>query len=79
MSDDVEEPLDGPRSTRPPVRRRAEAERFSTSLQEQLDEMTQRTRELVQPERLAPSEQAVAELFSTGIEEHILAVGQQVA
>jgi peroxiredoxin len=46
-----------------------------TALQDQLDEITARTRELVQASRLAVSEQAVAELFSTGIEERILPVG----
>lgn len=46
-----------------------------TSLQDQLDEMTANTRHLVQPERLAISERAVAELFATGIEDRILPVG----
>lgn len=45
-----------------------------TSLQDQLDEITSTTRELVQAERLAVSEHAVEELFSTGIEDHILPV-----
>ncbi len=45
------------------------------SLQDQLDTITARTRTLVQPERLAPGEQAVAELFASGIEERILPVG----
>jgi peroxiredoxin len=45
------------------------------SLQEQLDEITANTRHLVQPERLAISERAVAELFATRIEERILPVG----
>jgi peroxiredoxin len=44
-------------------------------LQDQLDEITARTRELVQPDRLATSEQAVEELFATEIEEKILPVG----
>jgi peroxiredoxin len=44
-------------------------------LQPQLDEITSNTRRLVQPERLAVSEQAVEELFATGIEERILPVG----
>ncbi len=46
-----------------------------TALQDQLDEITQNTRNLVQPERMAVSERAVAELFSSGIEEKILPVG----
>jgi len=45
------------------------------ALQEKLDEITQNTRKLVQPERLAISEQAVAELFGTGIEDRVLPVG----
>lgn len=44
-------------------------------LQTQLDQITEQTRRLVQPERLAPSERAVAELFASGIEEKILPVG----
>lgn len=47
------------------------------SLQEELDRITQNTRALVQPERLAFSEQATAELFATGIEERVLPVGAQ--
>jgi peroxiredoxin len=46
-----------------------------TPLQDQLDEITFNTRKLVQAERLAISEQAVEELFATGIEERILPVG----
>jgi peroxiredoxin len=46
-----------------------------TVLQDQLDEITQNTRNLVQPERMAVSERAVAELFASGIEERILPVG----
>ena len=46
-----------------------------TDLQDKLDEITQRTRSLVQPERLAFSEQTTANLFHTGIEDRILAVG----
>jgi peroxiredoxin len=45
------------------------------SLQDQLDRITQNTRALVQPERLAVSEKATEELFNTGIEDHILKVG----
>ncbi len=47
------------------------------SLQDQLDRITQNTRALVQPERLAISERATAELFSSGIEDRILKVGAQ--
>ena len=46
-----------------------------TPLQDRLDAITTRTRSLVQPERLAPGEQCIAELFAAGIEEHILPVG----
>ncbi len=45
------------------------------ALQDQLDEITQNTRRLVQPERLAVGERAVEELFATGIEDRILRVG----
>jgi peroxiredoxin len=45
------------------------------SLQDQLDEITTNTRKLVQADRLAVGERAVAELFATGIEERILPVG----
>ena len=44
-------------------------------LQDQLDRITQNTRALVQPERLAISEAATAALFSTGIEDRILPLG----
>ena len=44
-------------------------------LQDALDAITARTRALVQPDRLAISEQAVAELFATGIEDRILPAG----
>ncbi|MGO8934847.1 MAG: peroxiredoxin-like family protein [Terracidiphilus sp.] len=46
-----------------------------TALQDQLDEITQNTRNLVQPERMAVSERAVADLFASGIEQKILPVG----
>lgn len=46
-----------------------------TILQDQLDEITANTRTLVQPERMAPSERAIEELFASGIEERILPVG----
>ncbi len=48
---------------------------MADTLQAQLDDITARTRDLVQPERLAVGERAVAELFSTGIESRILPVG----
>jgi peroxiredoxin len=44
-------------------------------LQDRLDEITARTRSLVQPDRLAISEKAVAELFASGIEDRVLKVG----
>jgi peroxiredoxin len=47
----------------------------TTSLQDQLDEITANTRHLVQAERLAVGERAVEELFATGIEDRILPVG----
>lgn len=46
-----------------------------TSLQDRLDAITAQTRQLVQPDRLAPGEQAIAELFDSGIEARILPVG----
>jgi len=49
----------------------------TTALQDQLDEITANTRHLVQPERLAIGERAIAELFATGIEDRILPVGAQ--
>jgi len=45
------------------------------SLQDELDRITQSTRALVQPERLAFSERATAELFASGIEDRLLPVG----
>ena len=45
------------------------------ALQDQLDEITANTRQLVQAERLATGERAVAELFASGIEGRILPVG----
>ena len=46
-----------------------------TPLQDQLDAITANTRKLVQPERLAISEQATAELLATGIEDRVLKPG----
>ncbi len=45
------------------------------SLQDKLDDITQRTRALVQPERLRFSEQTTADLFATGIEDGVLPAG----
>jgi peroxiredoxin len=45
------------------------------SLQDQLDEITANTRQLVQADRLAVGERAIAELFESGIEDRILPVG----
>jgi peroxiredoxin len=47
----------------------------TTSLQDQLDEITANTRHLVQAERLEVGERAIAELFATGIQDRILPVG----
>ncbi len=44
-------------------------------LQDKLDQITANTRRLVQAERLAVSEQATADLFSSGIEDRILPLG----
>ncbi len=44
-------------------------------LQDQLDQISQETRRLVQPERLEPIERAIAELFTSGIEQRILPAG----
>lgn len=45
------------------------------ALQEKLDEITARTRSLVQPERLEIGERAIAELFASGIEDTLLKPG----
>lgn len=45
------------------------------TLQDKLDEITQNTRKLVQADRLAISEDAIRELFNTGIEDRTLPVG----
>jgi peroxiredoxin len=50
---------------------------LNISLQDRLDRITQNTRALVQPERLAVSEKATADLFNTGIEDRHLRVGAQ--
>jgi len=47
----------------------------NSTLQDQLDEITANTRMLVQAERLAVGERAVAEIFASGIEDRILPVG----
>jgi peroxiredoxin len=46
-------------------------------LQDQLDQITANTRNLVQPERLEISERAVAELYAAGVEDRILPVGSR--
>ncbi len=46
-------------------------------LQPRLDEITQNTRKLVQPERLALSEQLITDLFASHIEDNLIAVGAQ--
>ncbi|MGF7179952.1 peroxiredoxin-like family protein [Tunturiibacter psychrotolerans] len=50
---------------------------LNISLQDQLDRITQNTRALVQPERLAISERATEDLFNTGIEDRTLKAGAQ--
>jgi peroxiredoxin len=50
---------------------------LNISLQDQLDRITQNTRALVQPERLAVSEKATEDLFNSGIEDLILKIGAQ--
>jgi len=47
-------------------------------LQNQLDQITARTRELVPADRLAPGEDAVEALFTSGVEDKILPVGAQM-
>ena len=47
----------------------------STDLQTKLDNITTQTRALVQPSRLAITDEAVQTLFLTGIEDHILPIG----
>jgi peroxiredoxin len=44
-------------------------------LQDQLDEITQNTRQLVPAERMAPAERCIEELFRSGAEQRILPVG----
>jgi peroxiredoxin len=46
-------------------------------LQDQLDEITANTRDLVQPERLAINDRAIEDLFATGIEQRILPAGSK--
>ncbi len=45
------------------------------SLQSQLDAITSQTRSLVQPERLAITDQAIHDLLDSGIESRVLSVG----
>jgi len=47
------------------------------SLQDQLDRITENTRVLVPPDRLATSERATAELLASGIEDRVLKVGEK--
>jgi len=47
----------------------------TTDLQTRLDNITTRTRALVQPSRLAITDDAVQDLFLTGIEDRILPIG----
>jgi peroxiredoxin len=49
--------------------------KMTTSLQDQLDEITANTRHLVQADRLAIGERAIADLFASGVEERIMPVG----
>ena len=49
-----------------------------SKLQDQLDQITANTRNLVQPERLEISERAVAELYAAGVEDRILPVGSKL-
>lgn len=48
---------------------------MAESLQSQLDAITAQTRALVQPERLAVTEQAIHDLLFTGVESHVLQPG----
>jgi len=48
---------------------------MSANLQDQLDQITANTRQLVQAERMAVGERAIAGLFASGIEGRILPVG----
>ena len=48
---------------------------MSDSLQSQLDAITTQTRSLVQPERLAITEQSIHDLLDSGIESRVLRVG----
>ncbi|MGH9615589.1 MAG: peroxiredoxin-like family protein [Acidobacteriaceae bacterium] len=47
-------------------------------LQDQLDRISEQTRNLVQPDRLQPTESAIAELLASGIEHQILPAGSAV-
>ena len=50
-------------------------ERLPERLQDRLDAITERTRSLVQPERMDPNERALSELFASGVEQRLLPVG----
>ena len=45
-------------------------------LQQELDQITAQTRALVQPERLARTENNIADLLETGIQSHTLSIGE---
>ena len=48
---------------------------LTPTLQEQLDGITAQTRALVQPERLARTEENIVALSASGIESHVLSIG----
>lgn len=50
--------------------------RLPHPLQQDLDRITAQTRALVQPERLARTENNIADLLETGIESHTLSIGE---
>lgn len=66
-----------PASSRPDPNCNNRQVQSSSTLQEQLDQITQNTRRLVQPERLAIIEKAAADLFHTGIEDRVLRPGAE--
>ena len=63
------------RKNSPSIRPTLEQMPHFSDLQAQLDNITTQTRALVQPDRLAITDTAVHELFSTGIEDRILPIG----
>jgi peroxiredoxin len=66
-------PLFRPFST--PVIAICNNQNVTSTLQDRLDAITENTRALVQPERLAVVDQVIAEVFSTGVEDRVLPVG----